>query len=135
MKVKLLSRVRLFATPWTAAYQAPLSMGFSRQKCWSGVPLPSPSDSPSQAQIYHDTFTHLKIFYYQLLLLFSCKSCPTLCDPMNYSLPASSVIPFCFCLKSYPASKSFPVSQLFPLGGQSVRASASASVLPVNIQA
>ena len=35
------SRVRLFATPWTAAYQAPPSMGFSRQKYWSGVPLPS----------------------------------------------------------------------------------------------
>ena len=42
MKVKSLSRVRLLATPWTAAYQAPLSMGFSRQKYWSGVPLPSP---------------------------------------------------------------------------------------------
>ena len=41
MKVKLLSRVRLFATPWTAAYQAPPSMGFSRQEYWSGVPLPS----------------------------------------------------------------------------------------------
>ena len=38
-----LSRVRLFATPWTAAYQAPLSMGFSRQEYWSGVPLPSPN--------------------------------------------------------------------------------------------
>ena len=36
------SRVRLCATPWTAAYQAPLSMGFSRQEYWSGVPLPSP---------------------------------------------------------------------------------------------
>ena len=43
MKVKSLSRVRLFATPWTAAYQAPPSMGFSRQEYWSGVPLPSPS--------------------------------------------------------------------------------------------
>ena len=42
VKVKLLSRVRLLATPWTAAYQAPLSMGFSRQEYWSGVPLPSP---------------------------------------------------------------------------------------------
>ena len=39
MKVKSLSRVRLFATPWTAAYQAPPSMGFSRQEHWSGVPL------------------------------------------------------------------------------------------------
>ena len=42
VKVKLLSRVWLFATPWTAAYQAPLSMGFSKQEYWSGVPLPSP---------------------------------------------------------------------------------------------
>ena len=41
VKVKSLSHVRLFATPWTAAYQAPLSMGFSRQEYWSGVPLPS----------------------------------------------------------------------------------------------
>ena len=42
VKVKSLSRVRLFATPWTAAYQAPPSMGFSRQEYWSGVPFPSP---------------------------------------------------------------------------------------------
>ena len=41
MKVKLLSRVQLLATPWTAAYKAPPSMGFSRQEYWSGVPLPS----------------------------------------------------------------------------------------------
>ena len=41
VKVKLLSCVRIFMTPWTAAYQAPPSMGFSRQKYWSGVPLPS----------------------------------------------------------------------------------------------
>jgi len=43
VKVKLLSRIRLLATPWTAAYQAPPSMGFSRQEYWSGVPLPSPN--------------------------------------------------------------------------------------------
>ena len=41
-KVKLLSRVRFLATPWTAAHQAPPSMGFSKQEYWSGVPLPSP---------------------------------------------------------------------------------------------
>ena len=46
VKVKSLSRVRLFATPWTIAYQAPLSMGFSRQECWSGLPFPSPGDLP-----------------------------------------------------------------------------------------
>ena len=44
VKVKSLSRVRLLATPWIAAYQAPPSMGFSRQQYWSGVPLPSPKD-------------------------------------------------------------------------------------------
>ena len=43
---RLLSRVRLFATPWTVAYQAPPSMGFSRQECWSGLPFPSPGDLP-----------------------------------------------------------------------------------------
>ena len=47
VKVKLLSRVRLFATPWTVAYQAPLSMGFSRQEYWSGLPFPSPGDLPN----------------------------------------------------------------------------------------
>ena len=41
VKVKWLSRVRLFVTPWTVAYQAPLSMEFSRQEYWSGLPFPS----------------------------------------------------------------------------------------------
>ena len=45
-EVKLLSRVRLFATPWTVAYQALPSMGFSRQECWSGLPFPSQGDLP-----------------------------------------------------------------------------------------
>ena len=47
MKVKLLSRVQLFAIPWTVAYQAPLSMEFSRQEYWSGLPCPSPGDRPN----------------------------------------------------------------------------------------
>ena len=42
VKLKLLSRVRLLAIPWTAAHQAPPSVGFPRQEYWSGVPLPSP---------------------------------------------------------------------------------------------
>ena len=46
VKVKSLSRVRLFMTPWTVAYQAPLSMGFSRQEQWNGLPFPSPGDLP-----------------------------------------------------------------------------------------
>ena len=47
VKVKLLSRVRLFATPWTVVYQAPPFMGFSRQEHWSGLPFPSPGDLPN----------------------------------------------------------------------------------------
>ena len=86
--------------------------------------------------------------------------CPTLCDPMNRSMPgfhvhhqlprvhldscpssqwchptiSSSVIPFSSCPQSLPASGSFPMSQLFAWGGQSIGASASASVLPMNTQ-
>jgi len=51
VKVKSLSRVWLLATPWTATYQAPPSMGFSRQQYWRGVPLPSPLS----------IFTHLNL--------------------------------------------------------------------------
>ena len=42
--VSRFSHIRLFATPWTVAHQAPLSMGFSRQEYWSGVPCPPPGD-------------------------------------------------------------------------------------------
>ena len=45
--MKSLSHVRLFATPWAVAYQAPQSMEFSRQQYWSGLPFPSPGDLPS----------------------------------------------------------------------------------------
>ena len=59
MKVKSLSHVPLFPTPGTAAYQAPPSMGFSRQEYWRGVPLPSPCVSGA-----------LAIFYLQLCIIF-----------------------------------------------------------------
>ena len=49
--MKSLSRVRLLANSWTAAYQAPLYMGFTRQKYWSGVPLPSPDSNSYWSQI------------------------------------------------------------------------------------
>ena len=68
VNVKSLSCVRLLATPWTAAYQAPPSMGFSRQEYWSGLPLPSPKFSSVQ-------FNSVT------------RSCPILCDPMNLSMP------------------------------------------------
>ena len=47
VKVKSLSSVQLFATPWTVAYQIPPSIGFSRQKYWSGLLFPSPGDLPN----------------------------------------------------------------------------------------
>ena len=49
--MKSLSRARLLVTPWTAAHQAPPSMGFSRQEYWSAVPLPSPSSLAELSQI------------------------------------------------------------------------------------
>ena len=52
VKVKLLSHVQLLVTPWTAAYQAPLSMGFCRQEYWSGVPVPSPASLNSNVWLF-----------------------------------------------------------------------------------
>ena len=63
------SRVRLCATPETAAHQALPSLGFSRQEHWSGLPFPSPMQK-SESEV--------------------AQSCPTLSDPMDYSLPCSS---------------------------------------------
>ena len=54
MKVKSESCVRLFATPWTAAYQAPPPMGLSRQEYWSGVPLPSPKCTQTPTILYNE---------------------------------------------------------------------------------
>ena len=73
-EVKSLSRVWLFATPWTIAYQAPPSMGFSRQECWSGLPFPSPKYWSAAAAAAK-----------------SLQSCPTLCDPTDGSPPGSPV--------------------------------------------
>ena len=56
VKVKSLSHVRLLATPWAAAFQAPLSMGFSQQEYWSGVPLPSPNHDLTFDNHQHSTF-------------------------------------------------------------------------------
>ena len=58
VKVKSLSCVRLLVTPWTATYQAPPSMGFSRQEYWSGVPLPSPS------YVYKYIYIYIYIYIY-----------------------------------------------------------------------
>ena len=61
MKVKSPSRVGLLATPWTAAYQPPLSVGVSRQEYWSGVPLPSPDLTSRLAEMTIVDFQFVKV--------------------------------------------------------------------------
>ena len=84
VKVKSLSRVQLLATPWTAAYHAPPSMGFSRQEYWSGMPLPS----PGYTEVLH---IHTCISLLSAAAAKSLWSCPTLCDPIDGSPPGSLV--------------------------------------------
>ena len=84
-----------FSTPWTAAHQAPLSMGFSRQECWSGLPFPSPGDRPGSGirstspawQACSLSLSHLIC----AVLCLVAQLCPTLHDPMDCSPPSSSV--------------------------------------------
>ena len=75
VKRKSLSHFQLFATPWTAAYQAPLSMGFSRQEYWSGVPSPSPKHLATGHT--KQNLTILFIFFF-LLILFQTVNCHSL---------------------------------------------------------
>ena len=206
--VHSLSCVRLFATPWTVAYQAPLSVGFSRQQYRSGLPFPSPWDLPDPGikpgspalqtdtllseppsnqlhligpSYFHYSFlscaTHLTIidpmthshwkFIIKATSLMIChccccsaaQSCPTLCSPMDCSTPGFPILhhlqsllklmsiesvvpsnhlilcrPLLFLPLSFPSSRSFLMTWIFTSGSQSIRVSASAAVLPMNIQ-
>ena len=93
------SHVRLFATPWTVARQAPLSVGFSRQEYWRGLPCPPPGDltdpgikpmSPA-LQAASLPLSHWEALCNAAAAAKSLQSCPTLCDPMDCSPPCSSV--------------------------------------------
>ena len=160
--------------------QAPLSMGFSRQEYWSGLPFPSPEDLPNpgikprspalQADALSSEapgkptwiawsppkqwtlvetacvlsgFSHVQVFAtswtaaHQASLSFNTsrnllklRSVEFLMHPTI----SSSVLHFSFCLQSFPASRSVPVSHFFTSGSQSIGVSASASILPANIQ-
>ena len=70
VNVKSLSHVRLLVTPWTAAYQAPPSMGFARQEYWSGLPLPSPL--LGLTKITFTIFKFIFTIFYFLPFLFLC---------------------------------------------------------------
>ena len=102
----MLSCVQLFATPWTVAHQAPLSMRFSRQEYWSRLPCPPPGGLPNpgikpmfQTHVSYVSCIHTtkpeKLLYtdqfrsVQFILV--AQSCPTLCEPMNYSTPGLPV--------------------------------------------
>ena len=92
VKVKSLSRVRLFATPWTVACQAPLSMGFSRQEYWSGLPFPSsgallnPGIEPGSPAWWADALPSeppLAWYRWPLNKLKLCRSLIRGCSPRN----------------------------------------------------
>ena len=86
MKVKSLSRVRLLATPWTVAYQAPPPMGFPRQEYWSGLPFPSP-DSIIGTILYGcfslAAFRHFSLFLTFAILIMICLD---VCGPVCVNL-------------------------------------------------
>ena len=157
--MKSLSRVRPSATPWTAVFQAPLFMGFSRQEYWSGCH--SLLQGIFLTRGLNSGLLHCRQILNRLVQFSSvAQSCPTLCDPVNCSTPGlpvhhqlpeftqthihrlgdaiqpshSSVIPISSCPQPLPASESFPMSQLFASGGQSTGVSALASFLPKNTQ-
>ena len=70
VKVKSLSRVRLFGTPWTAAYQAPPSMGVSRQEYWSGLPSPSPQLLSFLFLLFESNSLTRSVYVFKLVLFF-----------------------------------------------------------------
>ena len=139
VKVKSLSCIQLLATPWTTAYQAPLSMGLSRQEYWSGLPLPSPYICISSVQFNRSVMSNSlrphELQYARPL----CPSptpgvYPNPCPSCQWCHPpiSSSVFPFSSCPQSFPASVS--MTQFFTSGGQSIGVSALTSVLPMNTQ-
>ena len=145
------SCVWLFATLWTVAHQVPLSMGFSRQEYWRGLLFPSPGalnasgikTSPPVSftvQVSWSIVSDSLCLHGRWHTRLPCpSSIPRACSnscPLSqwcHLTISSFVIPFSF-LQSFPASGSFLMSQFFTSGGQNIGVSASASVLPMNIQ-
>ena len=122
--VQKLSHVSLFVTPWTAACQASLSFTISQFSSIQSLShvwlLVIPWNAAHQAS--------LSITNSQSLL--KLMSLSRWCHPTI----SSSFVPFSSHLQNFPTSRSFPVNQFFASGGQSIGVSASASVLPMNIQ-
>ena len=129
MKVKLLSRVWLLATPWTAAYEAPPSMGFSRQEYWSGVPSPSPEPAAYSSFFWNpDILNFPNLFFSQpVFLIHFFLRLPS--EPFSYlpptcfffcsSLSMNSVAAAVEVLEVSPSQNSLPLV-FVSLGGISV---------------
>ena len=168
----LVSRVRLFVTPWTVDHQAPLFMEFFSQEYWSGLSFSSPGDLPNPGiehrspALQADSLPSespgkpsylLLCNQFSSVQLLSCvqlfatpwpAACQTSLSITNSLslpklmsiesvMPSNHLILCCLLLllpSIFPSIRVFPMSQLFASGGQSVGVSASASVLPVNIQ-
>ena len=114
VKVKSLSRVRLFATPWTVAYHAPPSMGFSRQEYRHGLPfsspgyLPNPGIEPGSPALEADALTSeppgkpLNILLYDIIIYI-----------YNVSLKLILLVFFCYCQMLLSGLKIGPIKFLF----------------------
>ena len=90
VKIKFLSSVQLFVTPWTVACQVPPSMGFNMQEHWSGLPFPSPGDLPDpgiKPRFPCDMFLNFSLKVKEKVAWLYL----TLWDPMDCSLPGSSI--------------------------------------------
>ena len=148
--------------PWTVALQAPLPMGFPRQKYWSGLRFPSPGDLP-KLSIYPVLLTGRRTLTTEILGMptgkvqslsrvqlfgtprtadarlpcpsLSLRICSNSCSLSQWCHPptSSSVVPISSCSQSFLALESFPMSQLFSSGDQSIGASASTLFHPMNI--
>ena len=150
------SRVQLCVTLWTVACQAPLSLGILQARTLEWASMPSSRGSVSlKCRNDHITFLvkHTSGQFSPSVVSdslwplglqharFPCPSptpgaCSNSCPSSRWYHPtiSLSVVPFSSCLQSFPASGSSLMSQFFTSGGQSIGASASASVLPMNIQ-
>ena len=140
----MLSHGQVFATLWTVACQAPLSMEFSRPEYWSGLPCPSPGNLPDPG--IEPCLLHRRQILYCLShqvqfssVVQSCltlrlqharlpypspspRACSNTCPSSQWChlTMSSSATPFSSCLQFFPASGSFPLSQFFASGGQCI---------------
>ena len=143
VKGKSLSRAQLLTTPWTAAYQAPPSMGFSRQEYWSGVPLPSPhtwlqvrkrigQNLATKQEMYDwilwaegycccfQSLSHVQLFVSSWTAACQASLSPKVCSnscPLSqwyYLTISSSAAPFSFCLPSFSGRILFVCNSFSP---------------------